>query len=352
MLRRARPAALLPLLLLLPCIAAGLLGAALAAAGKGPPKDGKPVCILGAGPSGLAAATSLEEKGYNVVVFEKEESVGGRTRSFEYHKEGLFYDEGAIIISTDYVNVLELIDRFNFTVDIGQQGAFAQYFFDPSSGFSASTSTFSNPFTATQQQNALRQYVTLWSEWRYSGQHNDTEYSIPFGTWLQNHGLQALLPFFLTTMFCYGYGSMTSTPALYGLSVVVAFPQLTSRLGFLGLDKEELGLLSQVEHSGYATSLIDLGDSGRAQLTVPSAYYGLLSGTSIAEPTGDGSPIAFSVETGKSLATVYSWNRNTTAISKGNVQAAAVATLGLLGPTTSLGQLTTASFKVNRKTLP
>eukprot|EP00850_Spirogloea_muscicola_P001207 SM000004S15077 [mRNA] locus=s4:1119153:1122690:+ [translate_table: standard] len=272
MLRRARPAALLSLQLLLPCVAAVLLGVALAAAGiatrhstrraadKGPPKDGKPVCILGAGPSGLAAATSLEDKGYNVIVFEKEESVGGRTRSFEYRKEGLFYDEGAIIISTDYVNVLELIDRFNFTVDIGQQGAYAQFFFDPSSGYSVSTSTFSNPFTATQQQNALRQYV---------------------------------------------------------------------------------------EHIGYATSLIDLGDSGRAQVTQPSAYYALLSGTSIVEPPGDGGPIAFSMETGKSLATVYSWNRNTTAISTRNVQTAALATLARLGPTTSLSQLITASFKTS-----
>lgn len=44
-----------------------------------------PVCIVGAGPSGLTAAKALEDKGRKVVVFEKRNDVGGKCQS--YYKE-------------------------------------------------------------------------------------------------------------------------------------------------------------------------------------------------------------------------------------------------------------------------
>ena len=39
----------------------------------------KDVCIIGGGPSGTYAAFLLEEKGYDVVLFEKEDVIGGKT---------------------------------------------------------------------------------------------------------------------------------------------------------------------------------------------------------------------------------------------------------------------------------
>lgn len=45
----------------------------------GAPVD--PVCIVGAGPAGLAAAAKLELKGKSVVVFEKQSQVGGKCQS-------------------------------------------------------------------------------------------------------------------------------------------------------------------------------------------------------------------------------------------------------------------------------
>jgi heterodisulfide reductase subunit A-like polyferredoxin len=44
-----------------------------------------PVCVVGAGPSGLTAAKALEDKGKKVVVFEKRTDVGGKCQS--YYKE-------------------------------------------------------------------------------------------------------------------------------------------------------------------------------------------------------------------------------------------------------------------------
>ena len=58
---------------------------ALAAAIEDRGYDTAPVCIVGAGPSGLTAAKALEDKGRKVVVFEKRKDVGGKCQS--YYKE-------------------------------------------------------------------------------------------------------------------------------------------------------------------------------------------------------------------------------------------------------------------------
>jgi monoamine oxidase len=40
-----------------------------------------PICIVGAGVSGLTAAKALEDKGYKTVIFEKRDTVGGKCQS-------------------------------------------------------------------------------------------------------------------------------------------------------------------------------------------------------------------------------------------------------------------------------
>jgi len=55
--------------------------------------NGKTVVIIGAGISGLAAAKKLKEKGFNVIVFEAQDKVGGRLRT--NRTLGLAFDEGA-----------------------------------------------------------------------------------------------------------------------------------------------------------------------------------------------------------------------------------------------------------------
>ena len=52
----------------------------------------KQIFIIGSGFSSLSAACYLSKKGYNVSVFEKNDTVGGRCRQFK--KDGFTFDMG------------------------------------------------------------------------------------------------------------------------------------------------------------------------------------------------------------------------------------------------------------------
>ena len=73
-------------------IAPSLLASSCHAKDSINPKD-KTVIIVGAGISGLAAAKKLKEKGFNVIVLESQDKVGGRLRT--NRSLGVGFDEGA-----------------------------------------------------------------------------------------------------------------------------------------------------------------------------------------------------------------------------------------------------------------
>ena len=52
----------------------------------------KKITIIGSGFSSLAAAAYLAKDGYNVTVFEKNQTIGGRARQFT--KQGFTFDMG------------------------------------------------------------------------------------------------------------------------------------------------------------------------------------------------------------------------------------------------------------------
>jgi cation diffusion facilitator CzcD-associated flavoprotein CzcO len=66
--------------LLLPLIALPSLVLSLPTADAHHPKN--PVCIIGAGPAGLAAAGRLQDKGISAVVFDRQDKVGGKCQSW------------------------------------------------------------------------------------------------------------------------------------------------------------------------------------------------------------------------------------------------------------------------------
>lgn len=69
--------------------------------------NGKRVAVVGAGPAGLAAAYRLQQRGAEVTIFERNDYVGGRTRSV---RKGQFtFDVGALVMLPTYKNVYSLI---------------------------------------------------------------------------------------------------------------------------------------------------------------------------------------------------------------------------------------------------
>jgi monoamine oxidase len=92
------------------------------------PKD-KTVFVIGAGISGLAAAKKLKDKGFNVIVLEAQDKVGGRLRT--NRSLGVSFDEGAswihgidknpitTLAQQAGMNTFETIDESRKSYDIG-----------------------------------------------------------------------------------------------------------------------------------------------------------------------------------------------------------------------------------------
>lgn len=77
-------------------------------------KNQKKVCIIGAGPAGLAAAQRLKEKGYqDVIILEKDDHAGGKCRSFTY--QGQPYELGAVLGTPYYTSTIQFMNRINAT---------------------------------------------------------------------------------------------------------------------------------------------------------------------------------------------------------------------------------------------
>ncbi len=77
-----------------------------------PQKSHSPrIAVIGAGIAGLSAAATLEQAGCNVVVYEKNDSVGGRmvTRV----KDGLPFDGGALFLSLNYSQLQDYATQFD-----------------------------------------------------------------------------------------------------------------------------------------------------------------------------------------------------------------------------------------------
>ena len=67
------------------------------------------VLVIGAGLAGLTAAHRLAERGYRVLVVERDKEPGGRVRSLEW--EGCVIELGAIFVAGQYRRLRRLIDE-------------------------------------------------------------------------------------------------------------------------------------------------------------------------------------------------------------------------------------------------
>src|SRR5581483_574405 len=81
----------------------------------------EPVAVIGSGPSGLAAAWRLQQRGHPVTVFERNAIPGGKMRTI--HRDGYLIEEGPTVMSRNYVAILALAREVGMATEIVEASA-------------------------------------------------------------------------------------------------------------------------------------------------------------------------------------------------------------------------------------
>ena len=76
----------------------------------------KNIAVIGAGPAGASAAYYLQQKGFNVIVFEKAPFVGGRTHGFDNGK--VKFDTGASFFTNFYPLLKKLVKELGIEEEV------------------------------------------------------------------------------------------------------------------------------------------------------------------------------------------------------------------------------------------
>ncbi|EQC26490.1 hypothetical protein SDRG_15668 [Saprolegnia diclina VS20] len=181
-----------------------------------------PVCILGAGPSGLASALRLAEKGItDVVIFDKKDGPGGKTENW-VSPEGFNHHIGAIFGDTTmYPLSIELLDKFN--VERPLIALPQEYFYNVETGTILDASTL--PSNATAAVAAMQRYAAVYAKYAAyirPGFPNGVpaEIAAPMAAFVAANHLEPLLPLFHVYLTACGYGSLHDLPTMHALAYI------------------------------------------------------------------------------------------------------------------------------------
>lgn len=136
-----------------------------------------PVCIVGTGPSGLVTARKLEAKGYDVVMFEKQTSVGGKSQSYydpyvhlcqtmtfhltSHRADGSYHPLGGLLFSNGtYTESLKVIAQTNVLSTPFNTGT--RYTYNYTTGVTTQNAPVTAAF-ATLMGSEYQRYAVFWS---------------------------------------------------------------------------------------------------------------------------------------------------------------------------------------------
>ncbi|OCK99957.1 FAD/NAD(P)-binding domain-containing protein [Cenococcum geophilum 1.58] len=187
-----------------------------------PAKSKPPVCIVGAGPAGLTAASKLESKGYKTVIFEKQPEVGGKCQA--YYENGIFHPLGAAFYSNaSFPETLKVINTSGvpfvpFLLAGGREG----FTFNWTTGNIKPVPPVSIQFVQAVAAE-LPRYVSLWQQVfapiSVPGYKKGVPAELTVSTveWFSKNGFYALPILIVDPLALYGYGDIRVVPILYTL---------------------------------------------------------------------------------------------------------------------------------------
>jgi predicted NAD/FAD-dependent oxidoreductase len=184
-----------------------------------------PVCIVGAGLSGLRVADNLKNKGYKVKLFEKEDRVGGKVNTFR--KDGRVYNMGAAILSDYHIKTFEIIKNAKISWSIMETQYNGAYDFN--SGFHTAIPYLDkDPETlaAFERYRQIRPRLNVDTGYLKAS----PELFVSTGEWLKSNNLLGLTKFTTIFLTAEGYGTLKSTPALYFIHLMDIIRDVTKPL--------------------------------------------------------------------------------------------------------------------------
>ncbi|KAH6615223.1 hypothetical protein C7974DRAFT_61288 [Boeremia exigua] len=186
-----------------------------------PRHEKPPVCIIGAGPSGLAAAGKLEEKGIKAMIFDKQEEVGGKCQAW-YDEQDIFHPLGAAFFSNaTYTETIKILNTTNVTSEsFALAGAREMFRYNYTNGAIEANPALIPQFLASLSAEIPR-YVTLWNQrfrpYSVPNYKNGTpdEFTVSGSQWFRQNNFTALPILLVNPVALYGYGDINIVPALY-----------------------------------------------------------------------------------------------------------------------------------------
>ncbi|KAJ4380739.1 hypothetical protein N0V86_004100 [Didymella sp. IMI 355093] len=186
-----------------------------------PRHEKPPVCIIGAGPSGLSAAAKLEDKGIKAMIFDKQAEIGGKCQAW-YDEQGIFHPLGAAFFSNaTYTETLKFLKKTNVTSEpFALAGAREMYRYNYTDGAIEANPPLIPQFLASVSAEIPR-YVALWNQrfrpYSVAGYKNGTpdEFTVSGSQWFRQNNFTALPILLVNPVALYGYGDINIVPALY-----------------------------------------------------------------------------------------------------------------------------------------
>ncbi len=246
------------------------------------PSKSRRIAVVGAGPSGLTAASTLKELGYkNVTVFEKESRVGGKV--YSYRSPVGTTELGAVFASPDYTNVLGLAKKYNIPYETY---ANKQVILDEN-GVEQTAQTFlTSRYTTAQILAATAAYagvLALFAPIQEDGLAlvpGQSDLYLPFSDFAKKYGITPIAELVRSVMVGFGYAYYETTPAIYYMKLMgwLVKPSLTTGL-------------EQATYYTFPTGFQSIWEAVATEQTVRlnSAV------TSIVRPSPSGAPVQITI---------------------------------------------------------